>query len=203
MTSIELLNKDLKLTDISSVVDDLSLVVHSFDNYSDLNMFRHLNTLHTKYNLKIIIINSNGYHTVHPYMQTHFPHFITLSDPDQKWFNWLKQTYNLDAHTVPKNLRCNLLYKGNDIHFWHQPVQDEWKYFLQYPKAIAYMRKQWGNEAITWLKSQNMQDNKDVWNRSTLPTIAKDKQFLEYIVWYKLLPNHELIDILENSNIAN
>ena len=90
MKSIELLNKDLKLTDINSVIDNPSLVAHSFDQYSDLSMLKYLDTLHTKYNLKIIIINSNGYHTVHPYMQTHFPHFITFSDPDQKWFNWVK-----------------------------------------------------------------------------------------------------------------
>ena len=189
----------------------MALHIQSSEPPHEHMLFAELEELRKRYSGKIIISSSFSNQLIHPYVRTYFPNLHTVADVDQNLLRYLANKWKLDKTITQlrRQLKYQVLYQdGNMIGSWLQPLQDQWRQFLDNKEAVKIFFKKFGSYGIKWLNKQDKSNHVlwedttgrdahsgSIYNTRSNPTMPEMETYLKN---YLVFSNKELITKLES-----
>ena len=209
MINFEGIDSNLEPIDTKDIISKgITLMVHSAtDLVFEHTFLEYCNKLQKDYNIdRVLVVNSAGSNLFHPHIQTYWPNFITVGDPELQHIIKLKKLWDLPRtpEELVKVLRYQILLKDGDvINSWRQPVTDHWSSFMKNKKAMMQFILEWKVYGAKFIREQEKGSGKNIWERvanwkSTPNTEGIHLGIIKFLYYYNLLPNKQLEETLKS-----
>lgn len=190
------------------VQQGVSLCIHTPDLQRDFQFRQWCDTISPLVD-RIVAISSQN-HLVHQSIRVWYPTWTTLSDLNWHWItdSMSREMIQPTEETVARWRTQQIWLNGEMIQQWYQPIDNEWHHFSQWLKSL--------DSPQSWINSQ-VRDNSDfLWIQQQFQ-LKRDDLFRTTIrskwiphadhlrahpfQWYRLIPNPELVDVVQNLKI--
>jgi hypothetical protein len=201
MRDFNLTDRDRKEISFLGLVSTGTVIVsNTVDVLSELTYFQYLESL----GHRVIMVDSKDSALLHMMADTHDLRIETYTDPTHNLIKRFKERWDLspEHNALARLLRFQMLYvDGEEVGTWQQPVTEQWRDFLSNKTAVKSFIRRFGVYGTDWLNKQDKNDQLlwtsygvNAYGKQARGTDLRIEQFMKY---YKLMPNEQLTDILE------